>query len=271
MPERLQPDSTQRFTGRAEVYDLYRQRYPVEDILTHLRAWCGLTPSWLVADIGAGTGMLAEVFLSNRNRVIAVEPNAEMREQMHATFSKLGKCWPKVEIIAASAEATTIPDASVDLIAVGRAFHWFDKDRALAEFRRILKPNGWVTLISLGRASLGRTDQIADPALISQVVDYERVLTEHGTDYDRIRAAYRIQEEVPRLFGGELHQAQLSRTQQLDWLAFRGQTMSLSVAPTASHPNHEIFMRELRSHFDTYARAGILTMPTICYIVAARF
>ena len=77
-------DNTQRFTGRAEDYDRYRQRYPTDEILSRLREWCGLTPDWLVADIGAGTGMVAEVFLVNGNRVFAVEPNPDMRDQMRA-------------------------------------------------------------------------------------------------------------------------------------------------------------------------------------------
>ena len=145
-------DNTNRFTGRAEDYDRYRQRYPTEEILTRLREWCGLTPQWLVADIGAGTGMVAEVFLANGNRVLAVEPNADMRDQMRVNLRcSLGQPAPQLEIIDATAEATTLPEASVDLVAVGRAFHWFDRDRALAEFRRILKPEGWVTLVAVDR------------------------------------------------------------------------------------------------------------------------
>src|SRR5271170_2887597 len=140
-------DNTQRFTGRAKDYDLYRQRYPAGEILTHLRMWCGLEPSWLIADIGAGTGMLAEVFLENGNRTLAVEPNADMR----AACDRLRTQWPQLEVIDATAEATTLPSASVDMVAAGRAFHWFDKDRALAEFRRILKPSGWIALVSIGR------------------------------------------------------------------------------------------------------------------------
>jgi len=92
-------DNTQRFAGRAENYDLYRQRYPAERVIAQLSEWCGLTPQWLVADIGAGTGMLAEVFLGNGNPVLAIEPNADMRDQMHKTFDGLGKCWPSFEII----------------------------------------------------------------------------------------------------------------------------------------------------------------------------
>jgi len=261
-------DNTQRFTGRAEDYDRYRQRYPSEEVLSHLRTWCGLEPDWLVADVGAGTGMLSEIFLENGNRVLAIEPNLDMREQMHAAFDHLGKCWPHLEIIDATAEATTLPDASVDMVAAGRAFHWFDKDRALTEFRRILKPAGWVALVSLGRAH-----DSSDPALHDQTLAFDHLLTEHGTDYKYVRAGYRIHDNMRDLFGPEatLHQAQLPGTQQLDWAAFRGQTMSLSVVPQEDHPNNEVFQRELRLYFDTHGSAGILTMPTTCWITAARF
>jgi SAM-dependent methyltransferase len=261
-------DNTHRFTGLAQDYNRYRQRYPSEEVLTLLREWCGLEPRWLVADIGAGTGMLAEVFLENRNRVLAIEPNADMRNQMHAAFDHLGKCWPPLEIIDATAETTTLPDASVDMVAAGRAFHWFDPDRALAEFRRILKPAGWIALVSIGRAHV-----TTDPAFIPEIKAFERLLVEHGTDFNYARAGYRVQEDMQTLFGPEatLHQAQLPGTQQLDWPTLRGQAMSFSVVPQQDHPNYETFQRELRLYFDTFAPNGVLTMPTTCYITAVRY
>jgi len=263
-------DNTQRFTGRAEDYDRYRQRYPAAEILNRLRAWCGLEPNWLVADIGAGTGMLSEVFRESGNRVIAIEPNADMRERMHVLFAAT----PQLEILNATAEATTLSNASIDLVAAGRAFHWFDPQRALAEFRRILKPGGWVALVSQGR-----THQIADlapadrtPAYTQQIAGFEQLLTERGTDYNRVRAGYRIHDNIRGLFGpqAELHQAQVHGVQQLDWPAFRGHCMSLSVIHQPDHPNHEAFQRELRHYFDAHGSAGILTMPTTCYITVAR-
>jgi ubiquinone/menaquinone biosynthesis C-methylase UbiE len=112
------PDNTNRFTGRAEDYDRYRQRYPTGEVLSRLREWCGLTPEWIVADIGAGTGMLAEVFLENGNRVLAVEPNQDMRDQMRASVEQqLGKPTQQLEIVDAMAEDTKLPAASVDLVA----------------------------------------------------------------------------------------------------------------------------------------------------------
>jgi ubiquinone/menaquinone biosynthesis C-methylase UbiE len=260
-------DNTNRFTGRAQDYDRYRQRYPTEEVLTRLRAWCGLVPDWLIADIGAGTGMLAEVFLENANRVLAVEPNQDMRDQMRpAVEQHLGHPATELEVLDATAEATTLPDASIDMIAAGRAFHWFDKDRALAEFRRILKPDGWVALVAVDRDRDSN-----DPAFRPQIDAYENLMFTYGTDYSRVRSGYRTHEKVDTFFDGELRQAQLPGLRQLDWPTFRGHTMSLSVTPQPGHPGHQAFARALRSYFDTFARDGIFTMPTICWITAARF
>lgn len=259
-------DNTSRFNGRAEDYDRYRQRYPTAELLARLRSWCGLTPDWLVADIGAGTGMLAEVFLENGNRVLAIEPNADMRRCMRACVEQqLGHPAPGLEILDATAEATTLPDASVDLVAAGRAFHWFDKERALAEFRRILKPGGWVALIAADRDRHAQ-----DPAYLPQIEAYEAMMSEYGTDYVRVRSGYRSYGAMDNLFPGEIHEAQLPGLRPLDWESFSGHARSLSVTPQPGHPNHQGFERALREYFAAYAVDGILTMPTMCWITVAR-
>jgi ubiquinone/menaquinone biosynthesis C-methylase UbiE len=262
-------DNTQRFTGRAEDYDRYRQRYPTEEILSRLREWCGLTPEWLVADIGAGTGMVAEVFLVNGNRVLAVEPNPDMRDPMRACVEgHLARAAPRLEVIDATAEATTLPAASVDLVAAGRAFHWFDEERARAEFRRILKPEGWVVLLAVDRHR-----ESTDPAYRGQIDAYEHLFEAHGVDYTRVvRAGYRSYDTMETFLDGELHQTQLQGIRDYpDYRTFRGHTMSLSVSPQPGHPKNEVFERELRAHFDTFARDGVLTIPTVCWITAGRF
>jgi SAM-dependent methyltransferase len=213
--------------------------------------------------------MVAEVFLVNGNRVLAVEPNPDMRDQMRASVEgHLGKAAPQLEIVDATAEETQLPAASIDLVAVGRAFHWFDENRARAEFRRILKPDGWVVLVAADRDR-----ECQDPVYRPQIDAYEELMSAHGIDYSGVvRSGYRSYDRMETFFDGELHQAQLHGTREFpDWRTFRGHTMSLSVSPQPGHPKNELFERELRAHFDTVAQAGILTIPTVCWITAARF
>ena len=247
-------ENTECFTGRAATYDRYRLRYPPDTILNLLRTWCGLQPDWLVADIGAGTGMLSEVFLANGNPVIAIEPNQEMRlacEQLLHTS-------PCLEVRDGTAEATGLPNATVAMVAAGRAFHWFDIPRALTEFRRILKPDGWLVLVSLGR------DKGEDP----QSRDFEHLLTHHGIDDNYARAGFRVHENLHIHFAAEHHHAEIDGQQHLDWETFLGQTMSLSVVPQPGHPRAEAFHHLLRDYFNTHASNGILTAPTKCWIDA---
>jgi ubiquinone/menaquinone biosynthesis C-methylase UbiE len=247
-------DNTSRFTGRTDVYDRYRQRYPTQQVLSLLKEWHVLQPDSLIADIGAGTGMLSEVFLANNNPVIAIEPNADMRVPLAALATK----FPRLQIINATAEATTLANNSIDIVAAGRAFHWFDTQPALAEFRRILKPQAWLVLASLGRAK-NRTPQS---------LAFEQLLTTHGTDITYVRASYRVHEDLEGIFASDHHNAELRSEQQLDWPSFRGQTMSLSMTPPPDAPTFPTFERALRTHFDTYATNNIITLATTCWLNA---
>src|SRR5687767_9761581 len=110
-----------RFSNRVGDYIRTRPGYP-PGVLDVLRAETGLTPATVVADVGSGTALSAEMFLKNGNRVLGVEPNADMR----AAAETLLASYPNYHSIAGTAEDTTLPDQSIDLIVAGQAFHWFD-------------------------------------------------------------------------------------------------------------------------------------------------
>jgi SAM-dependent methyltransferase len=133
---------TQRFSSRVTNYVKYRPSYPAA-IIGLLMAECGLMTDSIVTDIGSGTGLLAKLFLKVGKHVLGIEPNREMRE----AGEQLLRGYERFSSIAATAEATTLPEHSVDFIPAEQAFHWFDEARVGAEFARILKPNGWIVLI----------------------------------------------------------------------------------------------------------------------------
>jgi ubiquinone/menaquinone biosynthesis C-methylase UbiE len=250
-------EHTERFTGRVEDYERYRLRYPAE-VLRILTERCGLVREHLVADVGAGTGMLAEVFLENGNAVVAVEPNDDMRK----ACEKLASAWPGLTVKKGAAEATGLEDASVDLIAVGRAFHWFDHEKAAKEFRRILKPNGWIVLLSNSR--------VRDDSPLSSA--YEAVLHEHGTDYGANRERYEIDKKVDAFFaGGELIREEIYGEQRLTLEELVGQTKSLSVTPSPGHMKYDGMQDALERFFTDWAKDGVVLMKTVCRVVCGRF
>jgi len=97
-----------------------------------------------VLDIGAGTGANLPHFRA-ATRVFAIEPNAAMRDRLAA---KLDRASVPVEVTDASAEALPFPDASVDAVVFTLVLCTVtDPDRALAEARRVLRPNGRLAVL----------------------------------------------------------------------------------------------------------------------------
>jgi ubiquinone/menaquinone biosynthesis C-methylase UbiE len=251
-------NSCAAFSEKAETYAQFRERYDVEAMLPLLRTWCGLEPAWTVADVGAGTGMLGDVFRANGNHVIAVEPNAAMREvcaRLHADDSQF-------ELVNGTAEATGLRDASVEMAAVGRALHWFDVRKALVEFRRILKPGGWVAIVACGREEGGRAENEA----------YEVLLRKLTGPLERLRAGYAIYRRMDEYFaGGEVHHRELTGEMVMDWEALRGLTLSYSHAPMPGALEFDAFEQALKEFFARFAIDGKVTLATRTWISAGRF
>src|SRR5258707_1812065 len=241
-------ENTERFTGRVEDYERYRTRYP-DALIAILEKRCGLERERLVVDIGAGTGMLAELFREYGNDVVAIEPNDDMR----AACERLATAWRGLTVKKATAEATELEEASVDLIAVGRAFHWFDVERTKVEFERILRPQGWVVLVSNSR--------VRDDSPVS--LAYEALLREHGTDYAANRERYEIAPKIDAFFaGGELFREEIYGEQRLTLEELVGQTQSLSVAPAPGHEKYEGMQSVLRRFFSKGGQDGGVWVKT---------
>jgi ubiquinone/menaquinone biosynthesis C-methylase UbiE len=249
-------EHTQRFTGRVADYERYRLRYSVA-VLDILKKQCGLTTSSIVADVGAGTGMLAELFLENGNRVIAVEPNAEMR----AASERLLERYSGLSVVAAAAEATTLADASVDFVSVGRAWHWFDRKRAVVEFRRILRSGGWLVLVTNRRSK--------DVSV--EAKEYEEILMEFGTDYRELQSEYRVYDDMAPVFPeGAVVRETIRGEQVLTLEEFLGQTQSSSVAPMPGDAKYAAMQRALHDFFARFQQGGALRMGTVCSVVACQ-
>jgi SAM-dependent methyltransferase len=230
-------NATTRFSDRVADYVKYRPTYPIE-ILDLLAARCGLTPDSVVADIGSGTGILTKLFLENGNPVIGVEPNKEMREAGEHFLSEYGR----FTSIDASADATRLPAGAIDLIVVGQAFHWFDRDKTRKEFLRILNPDGVVALLWNDR----RTDAT------TFLRDYEAMLHQYGTDYAEINHK-NVQDKTvfAPFFGGAFFEASFDNVQRFDFEGLMGRLHSSSYVPAKNHPNYAPLAKRAREIFDS--------------------
>ncbi len=144
MPPPASGDPTRRFSGLAVAYARYRPTYP-EAAVALVRERCGLVAGSVLVDVGCGTGISSRLFAAHGLRVIGIEPNADMRRAAEREPVPPGGLAPDYR--EGRAEATRLPDGTADAVLAAQAFHWFEPAATLPEFRRILRPRGWVVLL----------------------------------------------------------------------------------------------------------------------------
>lgn len=128
------------FSDKVTAYAQYRPGYPAEAIDQLLSPFQSKRYYNLnVADIGAGTG-ISSVHLAERGlHVLAAEPNRAMLQT--------AEIHPRITYRSLMAEKLRLADRSMELITAFQAFHWFDFKMSLSEFRRVLKPEGYLALV----------------------------------------------------------------------------------------------------------------------------
>ena len=235
--------NTERFSNRVENYVKYRPGYPAE-VMNLFRDEMNLKSDAIVADIGAGTGISAEIFLKNGNPVIGIEPNSTMRE---ASINFL-KDFRSFTAVSGNAEDTTLESASVDLIVAAQAFHWFDLAKTRIEFRRIIRNNGFTALVWNER-QLDTNDFLRD---------YERFVLEFGTDYKKVRHEKITTAVIAEFFQGNYREATFSNTQSLDYEGLKGRILSSSYIPAESHPRFSEMMKELKQLFTKHQKSDTI-------------
>jgi SAM-dependent methyltransferase len=138
----VDPARARGFDAWAGDYDRFRPGYP-DELFDAIAERLPLPRQPLVVDLGAGTGRAALAMAGIGWRVTAVEPGRPMLDLLRARATDEGLL---ISTVQASAEQTGLDPASADLVTAAQAFHWFDKERALSEMARILKPAGGLAL-----------------------------------------------------------------------------------------------------------------------------
>jgi ubiquinone/menaquinone biosynthesis C-methylase UbiE len=241
--------TTERFSNRVADYINYRPHYPAQ-IIPFLKSEIGLIPEWKIADIGSGTGISSELFLQNGNTIFGIEPNKEMREAAE-NISKNEKNFISVN---ATAEETSLPPGNIDLIVAGQAFHWFDREKAKDEFKRILAAEGYVLLLWNERQVNSAFQKEYEEMLHQFCPNYAEV-NHRNTDAESLAAFF-----AP--FGCKVKA--MPNQQQFNFEGLKGRLLSSSYAPIAGHPKHQPMIQRLQQIFRQYQMSGLVTFDYQC-------
>jgi SAM-dependent methyltransferase len=236
-------DTLHRFSDRVDNYVKYRPHYPAE-VFDFLENEGLLAGKATVADIGSGTGISAEPLLQRGYAVYGIEPNKEMRQAAESML----KNYPAFKSIAATAEQTSLADQSIDLILAGQAFHWFDKEKSKAEFKRILKPAAPVVLLWNDRRT-NTTDFLKV---------YEDFLQMFGTDYKEVNHKNTQDKKIFDAFFGKENYREKSfyNYQDVDFAGLKGRVLSSSYMPGEGHTDYEFMIYTLKKIFMRYQENG---------------
>jgi len=236
------------FSNKAQNYIDYRPSYPmgVADLIFDKM------DKPVIVDIGSGTGKLSKLCVERCETLYAVEPNRQMRQFAEELLSH----HINYVSLAASAENTTLADASVDIITAAESYHWFDNEIAKKEFKRILKPNGYVFLIWNVFAGDAYEEEM------NAISDFYRSKKQIG------RAKIPHEQRAIALFGKNSYEkAELDNSMLQDFDSFCGGWLSTSFAPDKGTDDYKKFCEKAKMLFDKYAIDGKIcsTIKTVCY------
>lgn len=237
------------FEKKAEVYHKTRPGYAPQ-ALSLLKT---LVPTGsVVADIGAGTGILSQQLLESGYVVKAVEPNAGMRSV--AARELAGKC----ELIDGASEATGLPDSSVQAVTAGQAFHWFDLEPTKSEWKRILAPGGVVFLV-WNSSPWSRSDELEEIQTLMHRLKDERGKAPLQCEYRPERLAAFFEPNTYEMSKFE-HDFMISRE------GFYGLAESRSYFPHEGDPGFEETRDELTRMLEKVSDPiQVVITTTVCF------
>lgn len=231
------------FQQGAAAYERGRPGYPAAAI-EWLERELRLGPGRTVVDVAAGTGKLTRELIASDATVIAVEPVAGMR-------AVLEQLVPEARALDGTAEALPLGNESADALVVAQAFHWFDTPAALAEFHRVLRPEGRFALIWNRR----HQDQAVHRAIDEIIEPYRGDTPSHA------RGEWREPLAASKLFtaSGEV---EFAGGQLVDAAGLLDRVVSISYVaalPPAEHERVVALIRELAAGLEQPIRLGYQT------------
>jgi SAM-dependent methyltransferase len=152
--------------------------------------------------------------------------------------------------VAGTAQSTTLPDRSVDLVAAGQAFHWFDPLAAHREFSRILRPGGWITLFWNTR----------DHQRSAFMAELEDLIKRFGTDFCAVSHEQLADAAIAAVLRRDRQHFKAQTSQRLAREGLQARLLSASYLPARGTPAAAEMLADADALFDCYQQDAMVTL-----------
>ncbi|MBR0878662.1 SAM-dependent methyltransferase [Bradyrhizobium japonicum] len=246
-----------RFASTASLYEHLRPPYPSE-FFRSVAHKLGLTKQSSLIDLGTGPGLLALGFGPYVGRVVGVDPEPEMIEAARRAAAGAGR---DITLIEGKAETLASDIGSFDVVTIGRALHWMDRDLTLALLDRLVAHDGAIAICASFSATDGRNPWLDGYNEARRRWSPAKLWEEAGR-------GTRTHRDLPAYFRdssfqpAELVSIETSHLVGLHDLAERTLTYSSS-SPDALGENADEMLRDVGQHLAAFSRDGAIAETVV--------
>ncbi len=240
------------FEGLASAYDRFRPLYCHRAI-----EWLAQRPR-RIADIASGTGILTRQLRSRfpESLVVGIEPARDMLRIARGSG-------PGIHWLGGRAERLPLARGAFDLVTVGQAVHWLDRDLFHAECSRILGPGGVLAILNNNRIRDSAVSQAYETALENISPGYRRTYRDHDRASELVTLPY-VRTVRTRCFAWSW-----VRTRD-EWLGYVRSTSHFRAAET--HHDRETILSAIERALTPFIdKAGQIAFPYETEVIAAHF
>jgi SAM-dependent methyltransferase len=253
-----------RFATTVPLYEELRPPYPAEFFRTVAQK-LRLSKQHALIDLGTGPGLLALGFAPYVGRIVGVDPEPGM---LAAARNAAARASRPFTLIEGRAEDLPSDIGSFDVVTIGRALHWMDRDAALARFERLVGSGGAIAVCSSYSAADGRNPWLDD-------YNAARRAWSEGSLWSEARKGERTHRELSTFFAGtrfhltEAIKVESSHEISVSDLARRVLTFSSS-SPEALGNKVEAMLRDVEERLLRSTSNGFVTEIVVSAAQVAR-
>jgi ubiquinone/menaquinone biosynthesis C-methylase UbiE len=241
-----------RFASTASLYEHLRPPYPSE-FFRSVAQKLGLSKQRSLIDLGTGPGLLALGFAPYVGRIVGVDPEPAMLDAARRAAASTGDALALIE----GKVETLAPDiGSFDIVTIGRALHWMDREPTLARLDRLVARDGAIAICASFSATDGRNPWLDGYNDVRRRWSPAKLWEEAGR-------GTRAHRDLPAFFRGSAFQptervtVETRHTISVQDLTRRTLTYSSS-SPEALGDNVEAILRDVGQHLAPFSRDRLI-------------